>query len=147
MTGDYNCRKQTMNPIRWLFTAPREPVTPFGTIAWWELRRVPFNIVIAAIGVVAFAIFATSIYSTGMLADGEDAVEPMALFLAPIAVNICYTAGWILEVPLRLFHPSLTPAFSPRLLKFGFCFSVLIISLPAVYWGGYRLLQLGHFIR
>ena len=38
------------------------------------------------------AIFATSIYSSGHLQPGEDAVEPFALLLAPIAANIGYTA-------------------------------------------------------
>ncbi len=136
-----------LHPIRWLFAAPREPVTPFGVIGWWELRRIPFNFVIGLFGSFAFAVFATSIYSTGILEPGEDAVEPFALLLVPIAANICYTAGWLLDVPLRLVRPSLSPAFSPRLLKLGFGLSFFLVSLPAVYWGGYRLLQLCHVIR
>ena len=33
-----------------------------------------------------------------MLQPGEDAVEPMALLLAPFAMNLCYTAGWVAEL-------------------------------------------------
>ena len=136
-----------IHPIRWLFTAPSQPVTAFRVVGWWELRRIPFNLFVGVFGLLAFGVFATSIYSTGVLEPYEDAVEPFMLLLVPIAANICYTAGWLLDAPLRVFWPSLAPGFSPLLLKLGFGISLLLIAFPAAYWGGYRLLQLCHVIR
>jgi len=77
----------SLHPIRWLFTAPSEPLTALRVVGWWELRRIPFNVVIGIVGVFAFAVFATSIYSAGVLQPGEDAVEPFALLLAPITAT------------------------------------------------------------
>lgn len=134
----------SLHSIRWLFAAPLEPVTALRVVGWWELRRIPFNLVIGVFGIFAFAVFATSIYSAGVLQPGEDAVEPFALLLAPIAANLCYTAGWLVDASMRFIWPSLGPRFTPLLFRFGLGFSLFVISLPAVIWGGYRLLQLLH---
>ena len=130
--------------FRWLFAPPQPPVTTWRIVAWWELRRIPYNLILAAFGWLALTIFFVSIYGSGHLQPGEDAVEPFALLLAPIAANICYTAGWLLDAPLRLVRPALSPMLTPRLFGAGLAFSLLVISIPAVLWGGYRLLQLVH---
>lgn len=137
----------SLHPIRWLFSAPLEPVTALRVVGWWELRRIPFNLIVGIVGVCAFAVFATSIYSAGVLQPGEDAVEPMALLLAPIAANICYTAGWLVDAPLRFVRPSLSPRFTPLLFRIGLGISLFITTLPAIIWGGYRLLHLLHVTR
>jgi len=134
-------------PIRWLFATPSEPVTALRVIGWWELRRIPYNIIVGAFGILCLIIFFVSIEATGHLQPGEDAVEPMALCLAPFAVNFCYTAGWLLDAPLRLLRPSLSARLTPLLFALGVGFSLCVVSLPAVFWGGYRLLQLLHVLR
>jgi hypothetical protein len=131
----------------WLFAPPREPVTALRLIGWWELRRIPFNIIIGVFGIICLAIFFVSIDTSGTLQPGEDAVEPPALFIAPFAANICYTAGWLVDAPLRVVRPAIRPQFSPWLFRFGLGFSLFIISIPAVFWGGYRVLQLMHVLR
>ena len=136
----------TLHPIRWLFAAPCESVTALRIVGWWELRRIPFNLVVGIFGIFAFTVFFMSICSAGVLEPGEDAVEPMALFLVPIAANLCYTAGWLVDVPLRFIRPSLSPRFTPLLFCLGLGFSLFVISLPAIIWGTYRLLQLLHFL-
>ena len=66
-------------------------------------------------------------------------MEPLALIaapiVAPIAINICYTAGWLLDAPLRLIFPTLNSRFTSWLFTLGFVFSVLLVSFPALYWG------------
>ena len=135
-----------LSPIRWLFAPPASPVTALRVIGWWELRRIPYNLVVGGFGVLCLIVFFVSIEATGHLQPGEDAVEPMALCFAPFAVNFFYTAGWLLDAPLRLLRPSLTARFTPLLFALGLAFSLCIVSLPAVFWSGYRILQLLHIL-
>ena len=128
--------------------APQPPsVSRWRVILWWEARRIPYNILVGLYGAFCLVIFFWSITASGHLKPGEDAVEPMALLAAPFGVNLCYTLGWLVEVPARTLSPSLSPRFSPLLLKLGIGLSIFLISIPAVFWGGYRLLQLAHVLQ
>jgi hypothetical protein len=69
-------------------------------------------------------------------------VEPLALLAAPFGINVLYTIGWLVEVPARLLVPGLSSRFGPLLLKLGLGFGLFLITLPAAFWAGYRLLQL-----
>jgi len=126
----------------WLFTNPQEPRSLWRVIAWWELRRIPFNIIVIVYGALGFVIFLWAITTSGHLQPGEDAVEPIALLAAPFVVNLLYTLGWLVEVPARHLVPGLSCGFGPMLLKLGLGLGLFLISMPAVFWGGYRLLQL-----
>jgi hypothetical protein len=111
-------------------------------VAWWEARRIPFNIVIGTYGLVCLLVFLWAIDTSGQLQPGEDAVEPLALIAAPFGINLLYTLGWLVEAPARLLKPSLSPSFGPLLLKLGLGLGLFLITLPAAFWGGYRLLQM-----
>jgi hypothetical protein len=111
-------------------------------VAWWEIRRLSFNVIVGAYGALCFVVFFWAITTSGHLQPGEDAVEPIALLAAPLGINVLYTLGWLVEVPTRLLVPDLSPRFGPLLLKLGLGMGLLLITLPAGFWGGYRLLQL-----
>lgn len=128
--------------IEWLFTNPQEPRSLWRIIAWWELRRIPFNIIVGTYGALCFVVFLSAIMTSGHLQPGEDAIEPLLLMVAPFGINLLYTLGWLVEVPSRLLILRLSPRFGPMLLKLGFGLGLFLITLPAVFWGGYRLLQL-----
>jgi hypothetical protein len=132
--------------IQWLFAPPQKPLTTLRIIGWWELRRIPFNLIIGTFGLLALCIFVKCISDAHVLRPGDDAFEPVGLILAPFGINICYTAGWLVDAPLRLFRRTLAPAFTPFLLKLGFGLSFFLISLPAIYWAAYRVLQIFHLI-
>jgi len=131
----------------WLFAPQSMPVRWWRVILWWELRRIPFNLLIGAYGALCLVLFYWAITSSGHLQPGEDAVEPLALIAAAFAANACYTLGWLLELPVRLLMPALSAQFGAVLLKLGIGFSLFIISVPAVFWVGYRLLQFAHVLR
>ena len=116
-------------------------------IVWWELRRIPFNLLIGAYGILCLLLFFWAITTSGHLQEGEDAVEPLALLAASFAANACYTLGWLVELPMRSVIPRLSPQFGPLFLKLGLGFSFLMISISAVLWLGYRLLQVFHVLR
>jgi hypothetical protein len=126
---------------RWLF-APLPHRSPWQAVAWWEARRIPVNILIGAYGTFCLAVFFWAITSSHVLQPGEDAVEPLAIMITPFLFNICYTLGWLVEVPARLANPKLSPRFGPLQMSLGLVFSFCVISLPAAIWVGYRCLQL-----
>ncbi len=130
----------------WFFGSPQGPRSPWGVVAWWEIRRIPFNLIVGSYGVVCLVAFFWAITTSGHLQPGEDAVEPLALLAAPVGVNILYTLGWIVEVPTRLLVSDLTPRFGPLLLKLGLGLGLFLITLPAAFWVGYRLLQLARVV-
>ena len=134
------CTMSVASPIRWLLTAPNPPGVG-RAIVWWEKHRIPVNLLIFVYGVVCLVLFFAAINGSHVLQPGEDAVEPIAILLAPIAFNICYTFGWLVEVSARAVAPGLTPKLGPRLLLAGLSFSFCIISLSAVFWGGYFILH------
>lgn len=140
------CYESDVNRIsqfwRWLFSAPGTQRSVFDVILWWESRRISYNFIVGIVGFISLLIFFISIVSTGILKPGEDAVEPLAIFFAPIAINICYSAGWIIENILRVIWPSKRYLFGPLLLKLGLAFSLLIVTFPAAFWLGYRSLQI-----
>jgi hypothetical protein len=136
--------------IRRLFSAPSAPPSPSDTIVWWERRRLAYNALIGTAAIACFLIYCLSIASTGVLQPGEDIVEPIALLAAPLVViliNVCYTLGWLIDAPLRVFFPSLSSRFTSRLFLLGLGFSLIVVSFPAVYWSSYRVLQLVHVIQ
>ena len=126
----------------WLFASPDGACSPWKVVVWWEIRRIPFNVIIGLYGALCLVIFFWAIATSGHLEPGEDAAEPIALLAAPFGINILYTLGWLVEVPARLLIPGLSPRFGPLLLKLGLGLALFLITLPAAFWGGYRLLQL-----
>ena|SRR5215216_2607363 len=125
----------------WMFSAPEGSRSATDIILWWELRRIPYNFIVGVSGLVSLLLFYFFISRTNALKPGEDAVEPAALLVAPVVMNLCYTAGWVVEACLYKAHSKNEEVLGPKLLRSGLNLSVLVVTIPAAYWGGYWLLQ------
>jgi hypothetical protein len=117
---------------RWFVSRPERTYTPTDAIGWWELRRIPFNLLIALYGFPCLLLIHWAADASGKLPPGEDAIEPMAMLLVPFAVNILYTLGWLVEAPLRVIRPTLPNRFGPLLLMLGLSLGCFFCSVPAV---------------
>lgn len=101
-----------------------EPRPWWQIILWWELRRVPYNLVMAGVGLLSMAIMAVTI--------------PLIYVLMAVGLNVLYTAGWPAELLVRAFsrHPERGQRFAPRawlaylvlsaLVPLGFTASLLV---------------------
>lgn len=76
------------------------------------------------------------IVTSGHLQPGEDAIEPMALFVVPVVINLAYTGGWIVELVMRYIFRITSMKIGPVLLRLGIIFSLFVVSIPPVVWCG-----------
>lgn len=126
---------------RWLVTRPKSEMRPLEIIWWWELRRIPYNAIVGMVGAVSLALFLMFIWNSGVLKPGEDAVEPMALFAAPFVVNLCYTAGWVVELLLVAIRRH-EVGCGITMFVVGTAFSLIVVMVPSVTWGVVWLVKL-----
>lgn len=120
--------------FKWFFANPDEPRTLLGVIWWWEARRIPYNLIIGVVGIMSLLLFYELIDLADELEPGEDAIEPMALLLAPVAINFCYTFGWLVELFFRAGWGTSSSGCASILMKLGVSFSLFVVSLPAIIW-------------
>jgi hypothetical protein len=112
-----------------------EPYSAWEVIKWWEFRRLTYNAILLGVGIPSFILF---LYLIQPLPPGEDAAEPMAVFLAPFAANFAYTFGWILELivgPEARKHRELV-------WRIGVGFTICVVLAPTVLTAAFKLLGL-----
>ena len=119
---------------KWLFSARSETTPWWRIVVWWEARRIPYNFLVGIVAFPCLILFYLFVYLADELQPGEDALEPMALFAAPVLVNAAYTAGWIVELLLRALLGRMPPATGPALLKLGLALSLVCIATPPIFW-------------
>lgn len=113
-------------------------------LCWWELRRIPYNVVVGAVGVITCGVILTAVAIASELFN-----EPLGLPDPPIlavfgvlaygiAANVCYTGGWVAEWVVRKVWRARAGAFGEISFVLGIVFSVLVTLIPA----GFVLLAL-----
>jgi hypothetical protein len=120
-----------------LFTRPSAHQQSGSIVGWWEARRVPYNFIVGAVGVVTSAVMVTVALTCESRGGAPIGLPDPPLFavvgvlLYAIFANICYTGGWITELLVaKLWHAD-TSRFGPIAFALGTGFSVIITLLPA----------------
>jgi len=139
--GDRRRGRSVRRITSWFLSAPADLVSPWRAVTWWEARRLPFNLIVRVNGVLCLLVFFLAITSSGHLLPGEDAVGPVTLIAAPVLGNLPYPLGWLVEVQARRHVPDLSPRFGPLLWTLGLGIGLFLITVPAAFWFGIRLLQ------
>jgi hypothetical protein len=71
-------------------------------IAWWESRRLRYNLYLGTIGIITW--FLVLVAGSAAVKPGVDFEEPIAMILGPFIyaffANVCYTLGWIVDTSL-----------------------------------------------
>jgi hypothetical protein len=115
-------------------------------IRWWELRRLVYNAVLLVVGVAAIA--GMEWVMTKVIPVGEDAIEPMLLFVGVVVygvmANLCYTLGWIIELRSRKTDPLAARRRGQWMFRAGLLFSCVLTSLPFWFAGVYWITHRGH---
>jgi len=74
----------------WLFSRPHLPITPWGVISWWELRRIAFNGMVGVYGLIFLITFLWAVTTSGHLERGEVLSSPLRYWRHRL-LSICYT--------------------------------------------------------
>lgn len=88
-------------------------------ILWWEIRRIPFNIIMLFSCLISYLL-------CFIFEGAGDIFHPFYLFIFGFLANYLYTFGWITEYVIRLFSRKLSCKFAGIAFKAGLLFSILI---------------------
>jgi len=113
--------------LAWRFFSRREePSGAVDIIKWWELRRIPYNLIVGATGILTLLVTVAI----------EPPDPPLFLifwvFAYGVGANICFTGGWIVEIAGRKERRGRAGAFAEKAFALGLLFSVLLTLVPAV---------------
>jgi hypothetical protein len=111
-------------------------------IIWWERRRLAFNLVVGATGIVSYGFAAALAALPPIKHDGG--IPLVAVLVYGILANLCYTLGWMIEGGAHLaWRDDIKPS-GPVLFRQGLLFAVGLTCLPmavAVFDWGIRFLR------
>jgi hypothetical protein len=120
-----------------LFSVADSPRTWGSVIGWWELRRIPFNLVVGIVGFVNLMAFAyiNDVLLQPYLPFEERDWEPLSVLIFILLANVCYTGGWVVELLIRKVFKRNATRFGPIAFGVGLGVSVLTTFLPPVMDG------------
>jgi len=105
------------------------PLSMWEIVRWWEIRRIPYNLLVGTTGILSLVLMV--FVGSMAVKPGDDFEEPMGLIFFPIAfgimANLCYTAGWIIDLVLYRGEPR------RKLFQVGLIFSTVLASLPGLW--------------
>jgi len=122
-------------------------------IGWWEMRRIPFNLIVGIAGILSITVVCFVGLGSHFLFDGDFAIPPPLLaafgvLLYGIAANLFFTGGWLAELIVRKIWPVEADRFSTLSFSLGLIFSVVVTLTPAIVFAAAGIFGLiGHLLR
>ena len=123
-----------------LFSRRTPAESTWAIVKWWELRRIPYNLIVGLTGIVGGAVsmaFALAAERRGLEVPWPDPPLFVLVFvgLYGIAANVCFTGGWMSELMARRIWGARAEAYGEISFCVGMVFSVLLTLLPTVLFG------------
>lgn len=131
-----------------LFSRREEASGTFDIIKWWELRRIPYNVIVGTAGVItlivtiAVAAIASEKFGEPLGLPDPPIIAVFAVIGYGIGANACFTGGWLVEIIVRKIWHDQVGAFAQISFALGLVFSVLLTLAPAVLFTGLLILRL-----
>jgi len=120
---------------RVLFPAPAEVRNTGGILRWWESRRLTFNAVVGATGLVTL----TALKVLAFLPPFSMSLSLSMLWPGIVAygvlANLFYSLGFMTEAAMQRAWRDETPRVGPPLFRQGLIFSVGLTLLPIAAMG------------
>ena len=119
--------------VQVLFPEPTLVRSPLALIRWWESRRLIFNVVVGATGLVTLSVLAIGVFLPMGIPFTE--LPWRAVIAYGVAANVCYSFGWMVESTLERWLGRETYGAGPALYRHGLVFSVGLTLFPVVMAG------------
>lgn len=107
---------------------------PLDAIFWWEIRRIPYNVALAILGMITIG--AVLWIGSYFAAAGGIVLNPLGLIVGVVlyglAANVFYTLGWISELLWSGGDTSRTESLRRRVFLIGLIASCAITLSPVV---------------
>lgn len=113
--------------------------SPGRILAWWERRRLVFNI---AVGVAGIGTLGWVTLVDWLVGKGALTVAPWQLVvLYGVAANVCYTLGPVAEIGIERFLKRPVYGLGPALFRHGLVFSIGLTLFPAAMITAFAILN------
>ncbi len=119
--------------VRLLYPLPAPSRSPTAIIGWWERRRLSFNLVVGATGLLSLGII-NLFLALPPLARLPD-IPIMLPVVYGVLANLCYSLGWATELTFNAWWRKDPPAVGPVLFRQGLIFSMGLTLLPVAVFG------------
>ena len=106
-------------------------------IAWWEARRIPFNLIVGVTGILTSSVFLTTAFISERLFGVPIGMPDPPIFAVlgvvvfAVGANVCYTGGWIVELIVRRAWPDQSEQFGTLTFTLGLLIAVVVTLVPA----------------
>lgn len=125
-------RQMLCSFAQWLM-APRAGKGLSRVLIWWEVRRIPYNIVVLPFGLIGLVFESVMLDLCFPVRAADVEVIPfIEIMLGAITVNICYCAGCGLEIIATLCCEERARKIAPYLWLVGIGFSICMCMLPGL---------------
>ena len=121
-----------------LFQRAEHLETPWQIILWWERRRLLFNLIVGATGILTCTLLLVGeMFAEKKFGDveaGSPILAVFGIFAYGIMANICYTGGWISELVAKYVWKEQAENLGKITFALGIIFSVLLTLLQVVFY-------------
>ena len=128
-----------------LARVPQQPRHWYDVIVWWELRRIPYNLIVGIVGTAGILLIARlATLPPPLPPEQRDFDTFIATGMGALVANFLYTVGWVCEIAVR----SLTRQQIPWWLGPALLSGVLLLSLtpPVLTVAGHTLWWLSRVV-
>jgi len=110
--------------INVLFPAPSIRRSPLAVWSWWESRRLAYNALVGAAGLITLAA------NLVLWGPGHGSGPWLAVAAYGLAANVCFSCGAVAELLLQRWLQRDSYGLGPALFRHGLVFSLGLTLLP-----------------
>ncbi len=106
-------------------------------ILWWELRRIPYNLILLMLGLISLYVlsfFPNDGYLRLTAGPGLLVGFYTSILLFGLGANLLFTLGWIVQLILKQFNHKTIRLFIKKSFIIGLIISTLITLSPILLW-------------